>query len=457
MGDDINNKEDKRILTMRDEKPIKAVVTMSVPVIIGMMVMVLYNLVDTYFIGKLNDPTKLAATSLSMPTMMICVAVASMVGTGAASYIARSLGANRKDRAEATLVISMAILCIFSLIITVFGLGFLNQIVKILGANKETQLYTSQYVKILMSGTIFIMSNYALGQLLRAEGSTKIAMFGMLIGTLANIILDPIMIFTLGWDVKGAAIATVIGNLVGNVYCLLCYIKKKSLLELNFKLLSFDKQILKEIFYVGIPATLEQLLTVLAIVVNNNIAATYGYMTVAAMGITSKVMTIGNYIYMGFAAGSQPLMGYNYGSKNLKRMKSILKAAVLTTSCSEICIMIIFCIFAPQIVGIFTTNKEVIDIGKTVLRAVMLVLPCVGATSISRVTFQSMGKPMPALIITIFRQGFLYIPLLVLLNKYLGFNGFIYSQPITEAIMMIISVSFLLGVLKKEQKKEETI
>ena len=452
MGENISTKEDKRILIMRDEKPRKAVIVMSIPVIIGMLVMVLYNLVDTYFIGRLNDPIKLAAANLSMPAMMICVAIASMVGTGAASYIARSLGADKKERADATLVISIAILFIFSLFISVFGILFLDKFVEMLGANKDTSFYTKEYVRVLLIGTLFIMSNYALGQLLRAEGSTKLAMFGMLLGTVINIILDPIFIFTLKLGVKGAAIATVLGNILGTLYCIICYLKKKTLLSINLKLLSFDKEILKEIFYVGLPATLEQLLTIGAIVVNNNLAATYGYMTVAAMGITSKVMSIGNYIYMGFAAGSQPLMGYNYGAKNLKRVKDLVKASVSTVSFVEIFVMIIFGVFAPQIIGIFTSDQEVIKIGAIILRALMFNLPFVGATSISRITFQSMGKPMPALIITICRQGVLYIPLLILLNKFVGFNGFIYAQPITEVIMMVISVTFLLRVIKKENK-----
>lgn len=454
MGEKTINKKDKRIEIMKSGNPFKAVITMSVPVIIGMMVMVLYNLVDTYFIGKMDDPLKLAAANLSTPIMMCCIAISSMIGTGAASYIARSLGGGKKERADKTLAISVIIIVIFSLVISVFGTIFIKNIVSILGASEETAGYTVEYVGVIFLGAIFIMGDYVLGQLLRAEGSTMLSIVGMLLGTVINIILDPIMIFTLGWGVRGAAIATVIGNICGTLFFIGCYYKKKTVLTLDFSLISFDKPILKEIFYVGIPATLEQLLTTAAVIICNNLAAGYGDITVASMGVASKVMTIGNYVYMGFAAGSQPLMGYNYGAKNFKRVKALLKAAVTSTTVVELVVMAIFGIFAPSIVRLFSKDREVIVTGSIILRALMLNLPCVGATSISRVTFQSMGKPLPALIITICRQGVLYVPLQLILNKIFRFSGFIYAQPITEVIMMAISVSFLFTVLKKEEKVE---
>jgi Na+-driven multidrug efflux pump len=199
-----------------------------------------------------------------------------------------------------------------------------------------------------------------------------------------------------------------------------------------------------------VPATLETLLTSAAYIVNNNLAVAYGELTVAAMGIAQKILSLGNYIYQGFAAGTQPIMGYNYGAANYRRMKDVLRAGILVVSGTELCIMAAYGIFAPQLIGIFTDSPEVIATGSRVLRTIMCILPFVGAVSMSRMSFQAMGKPQYAFVITLVRQFFLYIPLLLLLNRLFGFGGMIWAQPVTEMIMMAVSVSLLAGVIRRE-------
>ncbi|MDO5516005.1 MAG: MATE family efflux transporter [Clostridium sp.] len=453
----MEDRDDKRIILMRDAKPARAVLSMSIPVIIGMFIMIFYNLVDTFFIGLLNDDYQLAASNLAYPVMMICIAVSSMVGTGGASYIARSLGAGKPERAEHTLTLGIIIVLCGSIVISVLGLIFSNPLIRLLGASNETFLFTKQYVCILLLGSFFIMGSFVLGQLLRSEGSTVLSVVGMMAGTVANIILDPIMILYLGWGISGAAFATVLGNVLSVLIFSYFYFSKKTLLRPSIKYIKFDADIIKEIFWVGIPATLEQLLVSAAYVINNNLASAYGDSTLAATGISSKIMTFGNYIYQGFSAGCQPLMGYNYGAKNYLRMKKLIKAGMGITCGIEIFIMIILGIFAPYFVMIFSRSEHVILIGTQVIRASMLCLPFIGATAISRSTFQAMGKPQNALIITIFRQIILYIPLLFILNHFLGFSGLIHAQPLTEAVIMFFAVSFLWKTIKGIEIKSETI
>lgn len=443
---------DKRIYIMAEEKPAKAVLKMGIPVTMGMLFMVAYNLVDTYFVGLLHDDYQLAATNLSYPVMMVMIAISGIVGNGGASYIARCIGAKKMEEARHTLTIGFEMIVISSLIIAVLGLLFLNPIVKILGAKENTFLYTSQYTKVILLGSVFTMGNYAVGQLLRSEGSTFYSMIGMIAGTVANIILDPIFIFTFGLQIQGAAIATVLGNMVGVAIFLFYYLKKKTLIQPSIKMLRFEKVIVREIMWVGIPHTLEQFFTTAAMIVNNNLAAGYGELTVAAMGISNKIMSFGNYIYQGMAAGCQPLMGYNYGAKNYERMRKLIKSGVTVTTLIEIVIMTLFGIFAPGLIGIFTESPEVIRIGTEVLRAQMLVLPFVGSTSITRNTFNSMGKPFFAFGITIVRQMILYIPFLLLFNFMWGFQGLIHAQPTEELICMIVSLTLLFGVLKRLEK-----
>lgn len=442
-------KQDKRIYTLAQEQPAKAVIKMGLPLTMGMFIMVLYNLVDTFFIGLLNNDCQLAAVNLAYPIMMVMIAISNMVGTGAASLIARSMGAKEMNKARHTLTVGMELTLISSGCITLLGLIFLPQLIEILGVKDETRLFTTDYVYVILIGSFFTMGNYTFGQLLRSEGSVRYSVVGMVVGTIANILLDPLFIFGLGLEVKGAAIATVLGNGIGLLASIMFYLTKKTLLRPSIHQLKPTKEILGEIFWVGIPATLETLLMSVAYIINNNLASNYGELTVAAMGIVQKLMSFGSYIYQGFSAGTQPIMGYNYGAKNYKRMLAVMRAGILVTTTIEMGVMVIFGLLAAPLIDLFTNTQQVIDIGCQYIRVNMLILLFVGTISMSRSTFQAMGEPKYAFAITCVRQLILYIPLLLFLNHQFAFAGMIWAQPITECIMMMISVMVLGNKLKE--------
>ena len=451
------DRSDKRIYTLSSEKPVIAVLKTGVPLVLGMFVMVFYNLVDTFFIGKLNDDFQMAAVNLGYPVMMIMIAVGNMVGTGGSSVIARFLGSGNTDKAEHTLCMGYMLTLVNSVALGAAGLLFLHPLVSVLGAAENTFGYTADYVSVLLAGGFFLMGNYTFGQLMRAEGSVKYSVIGMMTGAVANIVLDPIFIFGLSMGVKGAAVATVLGNMAGCAVMIFLYVIRKTILKfhaLNFKP---DFGLIFEIYKVGIPASLETTFTAATFVVLNNLAVGYGELAVAGMGISQKVMSFGSYIYQGFAAGLQPLMGYNCGAKNFDRMLKLLKANVLVTGAVEIVVMLIFGIFAPVIIGRFTWNPVVLRYGCRVLRANMFILPFVGATSSARATFQSMGKPLYALGITIVRQGVLYIPLLLLMNTLFDFYGLIWAQPVTELITMTGALVLLTGFLKRAKNNVQDL
>ena len=476
--------EDQRIYTLSREEPVKAVLRMGIPLTLGMFIMVLYNLVDTYFISLMRDDYQLAAVNLGYPVLMVMVAVSNMVGTGASSLIARCLGARDLRTANRTLTVGFLLTAALSVVIAVAGLTGLTPIVRLLGARSNTAAYTADYVQVLLIGSFFTMGSYTFGQLLRSEGSVRFSVISMVAGTIVNIILDPIFIFTLGLEIRGAAIATVLGNAVATLMIVYYYASHRSILRLSFGAVrkgtakadakrmvlhsrdrgareekgertertegvTWNGSILLEIFRVGIPATLETLMTTVTMVLLNNLAVAYGELTVAAMGVSSKLMTFGSYIYQGFSAGIQPIMGYNYGAKNYKRMLRVMKAGVLVTSGIELCVMLIFGVGAPQLIGTFSDTEEVIRIGSRALRANMCILPFVGAVSISRATFQAMGKPGYALLITLVRRVVLFVPLLIGMNYLWGFTGLIWAQPIVEAIMMAVSLTLLAKVLRR--------
>lgn len=445
--------EDRRIRTMASEKPVKAVLKMGVPVALGMLFMVAYNLVDTWFIGLLHDDYQLAATNLAYPVMMVLIALAGIVGNGGASYIARCLGAGEREKADHTLTIGFELVLFMGIAFAVLGVVFLHPIVTLLGAKENTVVYTGQYVAVLFIGAFFIMGNYAFGQLLRSEGSTFYSMLGMVAGTVANIFLDPLFIFTLGMEIKGAAIATVLGNGIGLGVCLSYYVRGKTLLRPALRYCPLDGGIIREILWVGIPHTFEQLFTTAGMVVMNNLAAGYGELAVAAMGVSNKLMSFGSYLYQGLTAGCQPLFGYNYGAKNFSRLKSVIRSGVLVTTLVELVVMGGFALLAPVLIGLFSQTGEVVALGTRTLRAAVLMLPFVGATSISRNVFNAMGKPLFAFGITVVRQLVLYIPLLVLFSALWGYTGLIHAQPVEEAVCMVLALTVLFHHLNRLERQ----
>lgn len=447
--------EDKKIRLLRDEKVSKAILKLSIPMVMGMMIQVLYNLVDTYFIGMLNDANQLAAANISLPVFMMLMAIAGIVGSGSSSYISRCLGNKDYEEANKTISIATGILVIMSIIVMIAGIFMSPNIAKGLGANDATFNYTYKYIFIMFIGAIPVMCSYALGQLLRSEGNIMQSVIGLTLGTVVNIVLDPVFIFGLKMEITGAAIATIIGQTSTLLYFMYAFLKGKTTLKINLKKFKYDKNIFKEIFTIGVPASLNQMLMGVATVIVNNIAVGYGTLTVAGMGVAMKIMTIGTFVFMGFSAGCQPLVGYNYGCNNIPRVKEIIKKGIIITSIIGLSLALIFGVFANSLIGLFTSEPEVINKGVIILRALIISLPFVGGQMISTTSAQSMGKVVVAFILSISRQGLLYMPLLIILNKVFGFSGFIYAQPITDMIMLTFSAILLFKVMPKEDNSHE--
>lgn len=449
--------EDKKIVLLRDEKVSKAILKLSIPMVMGMMIQVLYNLVDTYFIGMLNDPNQLAAANISLPVFMMLMAIAGIIGSGSSSYISRCIGNKDYEEANKTISIATGILIIMSIIVMIGGIFMSPGIARGLGANDATFDYTYKYVLIMFIGSIPVICSYALGQLLRSEGNIMQSVIGLTLGTVVNIVLDPILIFVFKLEIGGAAIATVIGQMATLIYFTYAFLRGKTTLKINLKKFKYDKDIFKEIFTIGVPASLNQMLMGVATVIANNIAVEYGTLTVAGMGVAMKIMTIGTFVFMGFSAGCQPLVGYNYGCGNIPRVKEIIKKGIIITSIIGISLALIFGVFANSLIGFFASDAEVINKGAIILRALIISLPFVGGQMVSTTAAQSMGKVIVAFILSISRQGILYMPLLVVLNKLFGFSGFIYAQPITDAVMIIFSSILLFRVMSKNNIDEHSI
>lgn len=443
---------DEKKINLLSKAPVsKAIFSMSIPMVMGMMIQLLYNLVDIYFIGKLQSPNQLAAANITTPLFMIMMALSGIIGTGASSYISRCMGKSDLKKASKVLSSAIIICLLLGLLLTFLGSIFITPIVNTLGASQDTFSYAKDYSVVLILGSAIIMSNFALGQLLRSEGSTIVSMMGMLVGTLVNIILNPIFVFGLKMGIKGSAIATVFGNALGLIYYIIFYLRGKSMIKFSIKNVSFEKDIWKEIFSIGTPSSISQVLMGVAVILCNNLAVAYGDNTVAGIGVASKIMTIGTYIFMGFSVGCQPLIGYNFGAKNYDRVREIIKKGMFITSIIGIILTAIFGLFSKQLISFFTPLPDVISQGSFILLGFMWSLPVYGAQMVGSVTVQAMGKGKASLLLSIARQGFFYIPILFVLNLAFGLNGLILAQPLADLLALILTIVVLMAIMKKSK------
>lgn len=415
----------------------------------GMIVQVFYNMVDTFFIGKMNDVNQLAAAGLAFPLFMILMASGGIIGVGAASLVSRYLGMKKIHEAGEIVSLSLILVALLSVVLTIIGLIYINPLIALLGAQGDVILPTKQYLVPIFLGSVCILANYSAGIILRAEGAALPAMKGMLIGTVVNIVLDPIMIFTFGWGIAGAAWATVIGNLAGLIYYLSCY-TGKSLLKLCFDKGMFRREYFQGIFSIGIPSGLNMGLMSVASIITNNLASAYGAIVLAAMGISGRVTSLIILLLVGLATGMQPLIGYNYGAKNALRLKKILKTGIAIAIILGTVLLLIFTIFGKYAIAVFTNIPEVIEKGTFILRAMSIAAPIIGVIMICMNSLQALGKAIPSLILSTGRQGLFYIPILFLLNGLFGFNGLIFTQPIVDVLMLITATIMLKQVIKND-------
>lgn len=447
---------DNKQIDILEKLPVnEALIKLALPSIIAMLVNIVYNLADTFFIGQLNDPNQVAAISVAMPLMMIMTALGGIFGSGGASYLSRLIGKKDYDSANKTVSNVFFSSIIVSFIISIIMFIFATPILKISGASTNTIDYALSYVKIIITSNVITMINAVMNGLIRAEGATKKSMGGMLIGSVLNIILDPILILGFNMGVEGAAIATVIGKIASSIYYLTYYLKGKSTAVLSYKNFCFSKQIYIEVFKIGIPASLSQIIMSLSMGFMNNIASNYGDNFLAAMGINLRIISIAFMVLFGLAAGYQPLAGYSYGSKNYKRFFKSTKISMIYASVLAVFFTIIFAVFSKSIIYAFIKDAEVVKHGIKLIRANILVLPLMGIQIVMMSAFQALGKGIPSLILSLARQGIFLIPLLIILPKLFDINGLIYSQPIADFLAFILSCLLFSKLIKNLKHEEE--
>lgn len=427
----------------------EAVTKMALPCVISSLILIIYNMADTFFVGQTQNAFQVAAVSLTNPVFVLFIAAANLLGIGGSAMISILLGQNKKEKVKSV----SSFCCYASIIIGILSclliLIFMNPLLKLLGSSPDTYQFSKDYLFYIALGGPFILFSNAFGHIVRGEGASNISMIGGLIGTIVNIILDPIFILTLNMGTAGAAIATVIGNIAGCLYYLWYFNKGESSLSLNPCYLAGEKKIMLQTTNIGIPSGINSALMSVSTILFNNVVVSYGDTPLAAMGIVTKIYLLIVFIHMGISNGVQPLLGYNYGCGNHKRFFSILKfsalcTVVLGTILSGVCI-----VFRYPIIKLFIDNTSVINYGAKMLMATSLAGPVLGILFLCITSMQALNNPFSSTMLSVCRQGIFFIPLLYALNFLFGLTGVIYTQTVTDYLTVIISVFFLKSSLKK--------
>jgi putative MATE family efflux protein len=444
-------------LELMETAPVgKSIVKLALPMMVGMIAQMVYNMTDTFFIGQTGDPNMVTGISLTMPLFMVSQGIGNIFAVGASSYISRMLGAKNLTEAKHTNAVSFYTTIVMGLIITVVLLIFKKPILQVIGTSDVTYSYADDYFTIILAFIVFAIVNIALSGQIRSEGATGKAMNGMLLGIVLNIILDPVFILLFGWGVAGAAWATIIGIIASLVYFLLHFVSKNTMLSIRLSDCKPNKTMYAEILKIGVPAALSHIVMTASAIFSNIIAASYGDFVVAAGGITMRVASICFTLVMALAMGYQPFAGYNYGAENYERLKKGLKITAVYTTVLCCFFTVIFIIFGRILITLFIRDGQTIETGSRLIRAFVWGLPCLGVQMTMMVTFQALGKPVLATIVTLGRQCLFYLPLLFTLNYFWQFSGYIYSQPIADILTTVIALalsSFIFRELSGETTK----
>lgn len=442
----MNQKE--RAQMMGTEKVPVILKKLALPAIIGMMVTAIYNIVDTLFVSFLGTEA-VGAVSIVYPLFLLLLAVGLMFGVGSASFISRLLGENKKNKAEEVATTTITVSVITGIVLSFILFIFMKEVLTIFGATPTIMPYALNYGRMLSVGAVFTISNMAMNNILRSEGSAKYSMIALMTGALINIALDPFFIFTLNLGIEGAALATVIAQASSTLLLFSFFLRKKSVLHLHFSSFKPSFLMFKEVSKIGIPTFARQILLSLSMALLNTAAKPYGDEAIAALGVSARVFSLATMVIFGFSQAFQPVAGYNYGALKIQRLKEALKTSLRWTTMVTSLSTVIYFAFTPQIIGLFTDDPTVMAIGIQAMRYMVIFFPLFGFQVIYGTLFQALGKGAQAGILSLSRQGIFFIPAILIFPKIFDLQGIFLAQPFADFSTIILTVFFAKKIHKE--------
>lgn len=421
----------------------KAFLTLALPVVMSKIISMIYNMVDIYFIGRTGNANLVAGVSICAPVFLLMVSLGDLFGLGGSSVMSRLFGQKKDEDGRRVSSFTFYSAIATGVLITVIMLIFQTPILHMLGAEGEVLSYAAEYYIWIALGAPFIILTLIPTNQLRTEGLANIAMIGSIVGSVVNMVLDPVFIFGLGMGAGGAAIATVLGNIVTDIIFVVCIRKKSQKLTVDIKMAKVDLAIVGAVFAIGLPSSLNNLMNSFGTALLNRGLASYGADKVAAMGIASKVNMLVAMIMIAFAFGAQALIGYNYGAGNRSRLREILKFDLLVQMLIAIAGGALLMIFAPSMIRLFMNDAVIVEAGTLILRRMLLGLPFTGIFLVCSTLFMSAGKSLPTLIMSLSRQGIVFAAALFILSRTLGYTGVITAQPVADMLSALLAVALL--------------
>ncbi|OGO17600.1 MAG: hypothetical protein A2Z15_05700 [Chloroflexi bacterium RBG_16_50_11] len=438
---------------MDTDKIGRLLMKLTLPMFFGMLVQNIYNVVDTIFIGHYVGREGIAGLSITFPIQMLAMGIGTMVGLGGGSLISRLIGGSDHRSAERALGNSIFFSVTFSIVIMLAVLLPINYWLKLIGASPEVLPYAKDYLVIIFSGTIFNITGAVLLTLVRAEGNTRVAMISLIMQSVLNIVLDTIFIISLGMGMKGAALATVISQIIALVYVSSYYFTGDSYLKIRWRNFIPDAKIVKGIFAIGIPQLVQAIAMVISASLLIKMAVTYGGdLALGAFGIIQRIMLFSSVPGMVIGQAMQPILGFNYGAKRYHlALKTIWLASITATAFSVVAFFILF--FMPDpIIRIFTSDAQLIAETAFAAKRIFLVLPLFGFFNVGQLIFPSLGKAIDTFIIAIARPALFLTPLVLLLPRAWQMNGVWLSFPGADVLTFLLTIGLLIPLIKQLKK-----
>lgn len=442
-------KNQKSLETFNTMSVPRAVIRNAVPAMIAMLMVLVYNLADTFFIGQTHNAWQVAAVSLATPVFLMFMAVGTVFGIGGTSVISRAMGEGKEQYAKKVCSFCMWACVFVGIIMTFLFLFFMDSILLLIGASDDTWEFARSYLTIVSCGGIFVLISNCYSNILRAEGRAAEAMTGQITGNLLNVVLDPVMIIGFSWNITGAAIATVIGNAAAAGYYIIYFLRGKSSLSISIKDFSVKGKICSGVLSIGIPASLASVLMSISQMIMNGMMADYGDMAIAGIGVAMKVTMITGMVSMGIGQGIQPLLGYCVGAKTWERYKKIMRFSMWFAFLLGLIMTIFCCLFTDQIVSVFLTDESAFDYAVRFAGILLTTSTLFGVFYVLTNALQAMGAAASSLIINLSRQGIIYIPALFVLRAVLGVTGLVWAQPVADILSIGLAVILYNTTLKK--------
>lgn len=428
----------------------KAYFKFALPVVFSMVISLVYNMVDTYFIARTGNTSLVAGVSIGAPVFTLMIALGDIFGLGGSSVISRLFGQKLDEDGRRLSVFCFYAAIVCGIFVAAVMLLFRQPILYLLGAGEETMAYASQYYTFIALGAPFIIVALTPSNLLRTEGFATASMAGTVLGSVVNIILDPIFISVLGLGAAGAAIATVIGNICADIFFVWFLLKKSQRLSVSLVGFHISYSEIGQIFAIGIPACITNLMQSIGMTLTNRYLLPYGNDKVAAMGIVMKINLIAVLILVGFAFGAQPLIGYNYGAKNKDRLKEILRFCYGFECITAVVIAVILSLAAPAMVGMFMPDAAIIATGVPMLRMQQIGMVFVAVVLVTTCTFQSAGKAAGAFLLSVSRQGVIFAIVIILASEMAGYYGVLAAQALSDILTAILAVILFWKGIRRE-------